>query len=138
MNKIKTFFKNKRNMSLKWCFIMYLPACMIIALAGAFGIGVGTNYAQEWYRARYARTVIEDKMEIYFDEYGSPHVGYIKGDNYEGVHKIIYGIISNAQAVLIPAWVIFCVFTAGKIFYNRELREPIAVLMDASRKISEN
>lgn len=51
---------------------------------------------------------------------------------------IIYWIISNAQVVLMPLWTLLCVGVAGMIFYNRELREPINKLMDASEKISGN
>lgn len=138
MGKIKEFFKSKRNMSLKWCFILYLPVCVIISFAGAFGIGVATNYLQDWYRAKYSQTVREERLEIFFDENGTPHTGYIKSDSYEGKRKVIYDIISNAQVVIIPIWVIFCIALSGRIFYSRELKEPINILMNASRKISEN
>lgn len=138
MGKIKEFFKHKRNMSLKWCFFLYLPICVIIAYLGAFLIGVATNYLQEWYREKYSLPEMENHIEIYFDEDGTPHTGYVKDYVFLDNHEVIYDIISNAQVILIPIWVIVCLGFAGRIFYSRELKEPITVLMDASKKISEN
>jgi len=63
---LKSFGKN-RYFSLKWSFFLYLPICAAMSLAGAFGIGFGTNYVQEWYRARYTNTDLENdnlKLEI--------------------------------------------------------------------------
>lgn len=125
-------------MSLKWSFFLYLPICAAIAIAGAFFIGVATNYAQDWYKAKYAAPEQESHVEIYFDENGSPHTAYIKDIAFIGKHDVGYNFISNAQIVLTPLWVILCVGLTGRIFYSRELKEPITVLMDASKKISEN
>ncbi|MDE6132186.1 MAG: HAMP domain-containing histidine kinase [Oscillospiraceae bacterium] len=139
MGKIKEFFKRKRNMSLKWCFFLYLPICVIIAYIGSFLIGVATNYAQDWYRAKFAYAEIsEDHIEIYFDHDGKMRTGYVTNTYFPDKYNTLYNIISNMQAVLIPIWVIVCLGFTGKIFYSRELKEPITVLMDASKKISEN
>ncbi len=139
MGKIKDFFrcvKRRRNISLKWSFFMYIPICIIAAYAGAFLIGVGTNYAQDWYRAKYSVPEREDRFEVYFDENGTPHTARVINSAYND--DALYNIISNLQIVLIPVWVIICLGFTGKIFYSRELKEPIGILMDASRKISEN
>lgn len=125
-------------MSLKWCFFLYLPICAAIAFGGAFFIGVSTNYVQSWYRAKYSVPEEGGHIEIYFEEDGTPHTGYVKDTVFIGRHDTVYNIISGAQVVLIPAWVILCVGFAGRIFYSRELKEPITVLMNASKKISEN
>lgn len=53
-------------------------------------------------------------------------------------HKIIYGIISWAQALLIPLWVLFCVGLTGTVFYKRELEKSLKVLNEASKKIADN
>lgn len=125
-------------MSLKWCFFLYLPICAAIAFAGAFFIGVSTNYVQKWYRAKYSMPEKDSHIEVYFDNDGNPHTAYVKDIVFIDRHDVGYNIISNVQVVLIPAWVILCVGFAGRVFYNRELKEPITVLMNASRKISEN
>lgn len=139
MDKIKEFFKHKRNMSLKWCFFLYLPICVIVAYLGAFLIGVATNYAQDWYRAKYSNAEIsENHVEIYFDEDGEMHTGYVVDSYFPDKYGTVYNILSNAQVILIPIWVIVCLGFTGRIFYSRELKEPITVLMDASKKISEN
>lgn len=138
MGKIKEFFKHKRNVSLKWCFFLYLPICAAIAFAGSFFIGVSTNYVQSWYRAKYSSPEEGGHIEIYFDDNGNPFTAYVKDNVFIGKHSVVYNIISGAQVFLIPAWVILCVGFTGKIFYSRELKEPITVLMNASKKISEN
>ena len=136
MGKIKEFFKGRQNMSLKWCFFLYLPICAVIAFAVAFFIGVSTNYAQSWYRAKYSVPEEGGHLEIYFDDDGTPHTGYVKDTVFIGRHDTVYDVISSTQVVLIPAWVILCVGFTGKIFYSRELKEPITVLMNASKNIS--
>ena len=121
-------------MSLKWCFLLYLPICAAIAFAGAFFIGVLTNYAQDWYEVKCSIPEQGEHIKIYFDDDGTPIITYVEDI---GRHDVVYNIISNAQVVLIPAWVILCVGFAGRIFYSRELKEPITVLMNASKNLSE-
>lgn len=139
MGKIKKLWESRRNLSLKWCFFLYLPVCLVISFAGAFAIGVGTNYTQDRYRAKYSYAEITDnRIEIYFDENGEMRTGYVEHKYFPDKYSVAYGIISNAQVVLIPLWVMFCIGMTGRIFYSRELKEPINVLMNASEKISEN
>lgn len=131
----------KRPFSLKWSFFLYLPICAAISFAGAFGIGVATNYAQEWYRTKYAERATEQdasNMEIRVDYDGNAYVYHTEKTVFDQKHKNIYFIISNAQVLLIPLWVIFCVGMAGVVFYERELKKPFGILMNASKRISEN
>ncbi|MDE5992905.1 MAG: HAMP domain-containing histidine kinase [Oscillospiraceae bacterium] len=131
----------KRSFSLKWSFFLYLPICAAISFAGAFGIGIATNYAQEWYRTKYAKGAAEQdisNMEIRVDYDGNTYVYRTERTVFDQKHKNIYFIISNAQVLLIPLWVIFCLGLAGVIFYERELKKPFGILMNASKRISEN
>lgn len=130
----------KRSFSLKWSFFLYLPICAALSFAGAFGIGVATNYAQEWYRTKYASSETRGdfaEVEIYTDEYGQIHVSP-RRTVFDRKHQTVYFIISNVQTILIPLWVILCIGLGGAVFYNRELKKPVSILMDASRRISEN
>ena len=141
IGKIKELFRRKRAMSLKWGFALYLPLCLIISYAGAMAIGVGTNYLQDWYRGRYQfnERFTELKYEIYVDEDGEAHTALVGVPNFEKRSTdVVYWIISNTQVLLIPLWVIFCIVATGRIFYARELKDPIDTLMDAAEKISEN
>ncbi|MCH5344147.1 MAG: HAMP domain-containing histidine kinase [Acetatifactor sp.] len=103
----------KKRHSLKWSIAPYLPFCLIAAYLGTMTIAVGTNYLQDWYMGRHLNSF---------------NMGYF----------IVYWIISYAQMILIPAWVIFCIVVPGIIFYNWELKKPIDILLDASRKIADN
>lgn len=160
--------KVKRNYhSLKWSMAFYLPACLIFAVLGTYLIGFGTNDLQDWYEARHSDLALSSDLmyEIRMLQQGkakvvrvSPESGpaglysYTDRDGRkiyafpEGEHAgpgnlkyfIVYWIISNAQIVLIPLWVILCIAVTGFLFYNRELKKPICLLMDASGKIAEN
>ena len=140
MDKIK----KKRN-SLKWSTIRYLPFCLIAAIFGTFIIGFGTNDLQDWYVNRhpdihlytsigYAISMLqENRVEV---ENHSTEREDVSVSNLR--YFIVFWIISYAQVILIPAWVIFCIAMIGLIFYNRELKKPIDILLDASRKIADN
>ncbi|MCM1022578.1 MAG: HAMP domain-containing histidine kinase [Prevotella sp.] len=135
--------KVKMRKSLKWSFFLYLPICAALSFAGAFGIGVGTNHVQDWYRGKYANAETGSSsypnVKIYVDEDGNVCTMYnTERTVFDRAHKNVYFIISNAQVILIPLWVIFCVGLSGAVFYERELKKPFAVLMNASKRISEN
>lgn len=129
MDKIKSY-------SLKWSFAKYIIPCVIISVIGILIIGHGTNYVQDWYYTSHYNEM--------GDEFKKYHI--IEFYNYRfrvditkyGIKTVIYWIICNAQALLMPLWVFLCVGAAGMIFYNRELRKPIDILMEASEKIASN
>ena len=135
----------KKKDSLKWSMIRYLPYCLIAAVLGTYIIGFGTNDLQDWYINRHSDISLfdgiayeisilqENQAEVKSFSAASESISY---SNLR--YFIVYWIISDAQIILIPAWVIFCIAMAGLIFYNRELKKPIDILLDASRKIADN
>ncbi|MBP1535892.1 MAG: HAMP domain-containing histidine kinase [Ruminococcus sp.] len=139
MGKVK-----KNRQSLKWAFAWYLPICLLFSIIGSFGIGVATNYLQDWYRYKYPELTLSDSYyELHISEDNHEYVVYTdhNGDSvqpYDRKRQATYWIISNTQMLLIPLWVIFCIVLTGAIFYNRELKNPINILLDASRKIADN
>lgn len=139
----------KRKSSLKWSLIYYVPFCMIMAFVGTYAIGFGTNDLQVWYSDRYLDLDLSPNVSYYFytDEEGREHEEYVlpatrrdgKQPNADNMQYFVtYWLISNAQTVLIPLWVVMCIVLTGTIFYNRELRKPIEILSNASRKIANN
>ena len=145
MGKIK-----KKRYSLKWSLALYIPFCMAAAFLGAFVIGFATNDLQVWYRARhpeiwsypdkvYETHINQDGVEADFmvvmDAENNLSVYSYRGDRR---YLITYWIISNAQVLLVPIWMFLCFAVTGIIFYNNDLKKPINILLDASRKISEN
>ena len=128
--------------SLKWALIPYIPVAMAIAIAGSFLIGFYSNDAQEWYTKRYAdRPGVSPHYETFVDETGTLVHSYVGGRRTvftEWKHRVGYEIVSGAQVILIPLWVVLCIVVMGILFYKRELEKPIGILMDASEKISEN
>lgn len=122
--------------SLKWSFVKYIIPCVIITMLGILIIGHGTNYLQEWYLDCYS-DIMEYECKINNIEFKNNI--YLKTEVVKKARTALaYWLISNAQAVLMPLWAFLCVGVTGKIFYNRELREPIEKLMEASEKISGN
>lgn len=139
MGKVK---KNRH--SLKWKFLLYMPICFIIAVMGSFGIGVVTNYLQDWYRFKYPESKLSDSYyELHINEDNHAYVVYTdKSGNpiqpYDRKRQAIYWIISNTQILIVPVWIFFCISMAGIVFYNRELKKPINILLDASKRIADN
>ena len=137
--------KIEKKHSLKWGMIRYLPYCLIAAIIGTYIIGFGTNDLQDWYVNRhsdihlytsigYAISMLqENQVEV-------ENISAARADiSYSNLrYFVVFWIISYAQVILIPAWVIFCIAMAGLIFYNRELKTPIDILLDASRQIADN
>ncbi|MCM1133821.1 MAG: HAMP domain-containing histidine kinase [Ruminococcus flavefaciens] len=111
--------------SLKWSFAKYIMPCVLVSMFGILFIGYGTNWLQDWYISLFADKESDEIRRFSFNKY------YL-------LHSIIFLIISDAQILLIPLWAIFCVGITGLIFYNLELRKPIDILLNASKKISEN
>lgn len=143
MGKIK-----KKGHSLKWSLAFYVPICMAAAFLGAFVIGFSTNDLQVWYRSRHPEILSHpDKAyETHINQDGveADFVIVMDEENRLSLYKgnrrylITYWLISNAQVLLVPAWMLLCFAVTGIIFYNNDLKEPINILLDASRKISEN
>lgn len=140
MGKVK-----QKAVSLKWSLCIYFPICFIISFAGSMLIGFITNDLQDWYQQKHSDVRLwgtpEDSYNVYFD--GDVVIGknYIITDDRpvaEKKNRVMYCIIIYAQFLLIPLWIIFCVALMGVIFYKRELQKPIAILFDASEKISDN
>lgn len=139
MGKVKKSF-----VSLKWRFAVYLSVCFFIAFAGSMGIGIGTNYLQDYYETLHKDVRLipsrDEKMEVLFDDkqFIDKYVVTDKRPFADRKYMIIYCIIVYSQFLVIPLFIIFCVAVTGIIFYKRELQKPIEILLDGSRKISGN
>lgn len=129
--------------SLKWSFLKYIPVCLILAWLGAMAIGIGTNNLQDWYRHKYpkadSRRVTAYEIRKSVDEtlsfYSKENVG-VQLESFR--QRLVYGIISYAQVLLVPLWVFLCVGGTGVFYYKREMEKSITALQEASDKISKN
>lgn len=136
--------RKKTRSSLKWKLFWYIPICAILAYAGTYGIGIGTNYIQDWYMEEYLGIDFEpheERYEIMTDENGVTYYHFYEEELFEAENqerRVGYWLISWAQVLLIPIWVLSCVAVTGTIFYKRELEASITILMEASKKIEEN
>lgn len=141
----------KRNNSLKRFFFVYLTFCFLASLMGSIAIGVGTNDLQQWFSDKheilYRPLVhnVDDEQEIimYIEDIDKWYQVYgttISGKRIREIKKyrFQYEIISYAQVILIPLWIYACMTVTGTLFCRRELEKPIAILLEASQKISEN
>lgn len=136
----------QRSRSLRHTLYYCIPICAVLAWLGTVMIGYGSNYLQDWY-LRVMDANIQGRHEGYYelviDEDGAMHSSYVQKPTFRkdpaGLsERIIYNIISGAQVLLIPLWVLGCVGVTVWIFYKKELEKPIRVLTDASEKIREN
>ena len=135
----------KKKHSLKWSMVRYAPFCLIAAIIVTYIIGFGTNDLQDWYRNRHSDIKLYTSIDYVISmlqenqaavEYHSATREDISFSNLR--YYIVFWIIGYAQVILIPIWVIFCVALTGLVFYDRELKRPIDILLDASRKIADN
>lgn len=154
--------KIKKHNSVKWRIWLYLPIPLILAYLGTYLIGNISNDTQDWYAKHFFRYENKDESLDYI-RYNFEHeivedendVQYIKFVDENGVSKklniadlhttkqkplvnIGYQIISFAQVILIPIWVIICMGVASILFYKREIEGDLNTLLQASEKISNN
>ena len=131
---------NKKFVSLKWSFGIYLFICFLISFSGSMIIGLGTNELQDWYESLHTdvRRSTNDMIQFFLYENSSFRIVTDEGTFANSKYIINYFLISNAQFILIPSWIMLCVAVTGIIFYKRELKKPIEILLNASGKISEN
>lgn len=138
MEKVKLF------RSLKWALMKYVPICVILSTIGTLMIGFGTNELQDFYRGKYGdfseniAYVIKESQENSTLEIERKHDNFVPFNNKTKMLHISYWVISYAQYILIPLWILICVYIPGIIFYKRELKKPITILLDASQKIADN
>ncbi|MGN0402762.1 MAG: ATP-binding protein [Acetatifactor sp.] len=136
-----------------------MPLPFILAVLGTIAIGYGSNALQSAYKRHFFqgnyRKVFEltgvytyeieyDRQDIakyiiYRDESGNEHVIPVGDIVPEGkLEKLGYVIVSDAQFILIPVWVILCVVMGSFLFYKKEIEGGLHVLLSASEKIANN
>lgn len=154
--------KVKKYNSLKWRIWLYLPIPLILAYLGTYLIGNFSNDTQDWYakhffeyenndesldyiRYNYDHEIIEDEDNIqyikYVDENGVTQKKDISDLHITKQKPLInfgYQIVSFAQIILIPIWIILCMGVASILFYKREIEGNLNTLLHASEKISNN
>lgn len=138
--------RRKRHRSLRQSLYYYIPICTVLAVLGTWGIGIGSNYLQDWFMENFMNEGVriwQDGYEVFIDEDGFLHHTYVGKpfnniEQSEEVQKITYNVISYAQMVLIPLWLLACVGLVVWIFFKREIEKPLRVLQDASEKIADN
>lgn len=124
---------------IKWRFGLYIPVCIFLAFAGSLLIGNMTNDLQDWCTAQSESSEGEITYDMWYDIDGTMHyepIWWSKPN--EGAQEIIYNLISFSQVLLIPVWILFSVYLTGKIFYNRELKVPMNLLLNAASQIADN
>lgn len=138
MEKVKLF------RSLKWALMKYVSICVILSTIGTLIIGFGTNELQDLYIEKYGdfsddiAYVIKESQESTIFEIEQKHDNFVPFNDKTKMLHIRYWVISYAQYILIPLWILVCVYIPGLIFYKKELKKPISILQNASQKIADN
>ena len=110
--------------SIRTALIGYIPVCLAAILIGSQGIRFLLNLL----RASAVKIYPVVKLTIHNNQ-------IIWSRSREG---IMLFAVSHADYVLLPVWVLLCILVTGYFFYSRELREPIEILTNAAKQISEN
>ncbi len=134
---------NMRLVSLKWRFIVYFPICLLAAFIGAAVIGNANNHLQSWYISYHMKSFAasekspnQDAEVVEIEGNWPGRAVYYYSEEFRD--RLGYFLVSNIQTILIPLWVAGCIGVTGIIFYNRELKKPIDLLLNASKEISRN
>ena len=105
---------------LRHSFFRYLIPCFIVCCLGIIIIEAGSLYLQNWYVDRYLEYY---NNSIYAEAVSRPADQWL-------FHMFYY-----ARIVLIPFWSVCCLLYTAKVFFRRELQEPVDVLTRASERI---
>lgn len=137
--------RRKRGRSLRRALYYCIPICAVLAYLGVMTIGVGTNYLQDWFSYQMDERVriLQGAYEVFIDENGFMHYSYVGRpasvpEYSDLVQRVTYNIISYAQVILVPLWILMCVWLTVWIFYKVEMEKAFRVIQDASEKIAEN
>lgn len=124
---------------MKWRFGLYVLFCAFLSFTGSFFIGSTTNDLQEWYITQSGYSDGEPTYEVVYDTDGNIRIEPRWVPEYSGtMQEMVYNLISFSQLLLVPVWILFSVYLTGKIFYARELKVPINLLLDAAGQIANN
>lgn len=137
MGKLKSVFQN---MSLRKSLACYIA---VFALLAVFLVGITESVCQSGIDAIYAK--YPDERERY---YLVNEDGQRLGDESTYVYKTpralpqeadrMLDILENLPMLLTPVYSAICVLAAAMLFYRRKLKRPLALLTEASEKISQN
>ena len=110
-----------KNKKLYPALLRYLVPCFIICGIGVLLLDLLTGYLMDWY------------MEIKQSEYAAAEnlVVYTKASD----DLWIYKLMSFGRSAVIALWAVFCLWETVRIYYHREISEPIEILKSASNRI---
>lgn len=139
MEKIKWFRRRKkRPSSLKWSFIPYMLVMVAAAFLGLMAVGLGTNELQGWLSYNYSYSEPTRFETLMDDEGHSIRMLHNQVIWVDPVYRFLDGFANVAQFIVGTLWVVFCFGLPGLLFYKNKLKKPLAELMSAADKISDN
>ena len=94
----------------------YLGACFVVCAVGAFLLLALSEYLESWYNAR---------MTFYNSTSAAESA-------YDGR---LYTLLHFVKFAIIPMWTVLCLWITVRVFYRREMKEPIDALTQAADRI---
>lgn len=105
---------------LKNSLIKYLFPCFAVCGVGIIIIKALLSYFQKWYIFMLSETnVIENTSAV----------------SISNGNALLYNVLFFSEYLLIPLWAVLCLWITVKLFYRREIEEPVNVLTKASEQI---
>lgn len=102
--------------SIPYSLLRYLGVCYVVCAVGAFLLLAVSEYLEEWYNAR---------ISFYTE------LSAVKNSS----DRLLRTIIHFGKFVIIPFWTVLCLWVTVRIFYGREMKEPIDALTNAADRI---
>ena len=136
MGKLKSVFQN---MSLRKSLACYIA---VFALLAVFLSGLTAGLCSRGTDAIYAK--YPDERERYYlvgedgQRLGESTYVYKQGRMLPKEAERALTVLDLLPTVLTPVYSALCVLAAAMLFYQRKLKRPLALLTEASKKISQN
>lgn len=138
MEKIKSFF---HNLSLRKSIAVYMVFFAVLALIA----GDVTADICDSARKKIENKYYTEKVHFYLTNEKGERLGeggdiwqWKQGRDMTEADERKYRIVETIPRVMYPVYSVLCVFCTAWVFYKKKLRQPIGLLMEAARKISEN
>lgn len=102
--------------SLKYSLTRYLIPCFAACGIGTFLIKAILHFFLRWYDLVY----LQNRLSEFF----------LRSEK-----TFMYIFLSYAEYLFVPLWTVVCLWFTVRLFYNREIKEPVDVLTNASKEI---
>lgn len=109
---------------LKNSLIKYLIPCFAVCGVGIIIMKAVLSYFQKWYIFKFTEAEVIQNTSLREVSISTTSES-----------SLLYNVLFYGEYLLIPMWSVFCLWVTVKLFYCKEIEEPVEVLTKASEQI---